>query len=212
MRLKNFLLKRLTVLSIICTAIFFAAQTVLQNSLNSPEDFQKSLPKIFYQGLTDKWMRHKSHLFVATGSKWKSLSESRQVCLATHTSIEMLYWLLTTLQSWSGPISVAIFTPDVEYDISVRYIHYLQRCFPKVRQQVSFHFVQPLAHPMKESKKLSALLSGTEVSCEEDPKEFLNLLLSFKVKYYQPFLQCHEKFHNIVYLKLIQFFSVQRLQ
>ena len=31
------------------------------------------------QGLVDKWRRHKTHLFVATGQDWRPLSESRQV-------------------------------------------------------------------------------------------------------------------------------------
>jgi hypothetical protein len=42
------------------------------------------------------------------------------VCLATQTSIDRAHWLLKTVETWTGPISVAIFTPDLEFDISVR--------------------------------------------------------------------------------------------
>ena len=47
-----------------------------------------------------------------------------------------MYWLLDTLPHWSGPVSIALFTPDVEYHVSIVYIQYLRKCFPKMEQQV----------------------------------------------------------------------------
>jgi hypothetical protein len=60
-----------------------------------------------------------------------------QVCLATQTSVDRIFWLLNTTESWSGPISIAIFCPDVEYDVAVTFIAFLTECYPKIRQQVS---------------------------------------------------------------------------
>lgn len=154
------------------------------------------------QGLVDKWRTHKTHMFSSTGSDWRLLSESRQVCLATQTSIDRVHWLLTTVESWSGPISVAVFTPDLEYDISVRYISYLRTCFPKVMRQVSFHFVYPVAHPMRESEELSALLSGHAVTCEQDPQEFLQFLLQIQVNFWYLIRNQYLSLHFLHYTKI----------
>ena len=104
-----------------------------------------------------------------------------QVCLATQTSIDRAHWLLKTVETWSGPISVAIFTPDLEFDISVRFVNFMRNCHPKVLRQVSFHFVYPVSRPMRESEELVALTAGHAASCDQDPKEFLHFLLQIQV-------------------------------
>ena len=48
-----------------------------------------------------------------------------QVCLATHCSIENIHWLLNLTQMWTGPLSITIFTPDVEFDVAVHVIDFL---------------------------------------------------------------------------------------
>ena len=37
---------------------------------------------------------------------------------------------------WAGPISVALFVPDVEFSIAETFIEYLRNCYPAVRKQV----------------------------------------------------------------------------
>ena len=44
---------------------------------------------------------------------------------------------------WTGPISVALFVPDVEFTIALVFIEYLRNCFPNVRDRVSFHMIYP---------------------------------------------------------------------
>ena len=126
-----------------------------------------------FETFLDKSHRFKTKMFVAPASKWETLSE-RRVCLAAQTSIDRLHWLLETVDRWSGPISIALFTPDIEYHISTVFLSYLRRCYPKVRDQVSFHFTFPLEHPIKESKKLSEIVG--DMSCD-DPKRVLDFLL-----------------------------------
>ena len=63
----------------------------------------------------------------------------------------------------------------------MRYINFLRTCYPKVLRQVSFHFVYPISYPMRESEELAALLSGHSVTCEQDPKEYLQFLLQIQV-------------------------------
>ena len=64
----------------------------------------------------------------------------------------------------------------------MRYINFLRTCYPKVLRQVSFHFVYPISHPMRESEELAALLSGHSVTCEQDPKEYLQFLMQIQVQ------------------------------
>ena len=70
------------------------------------------------------------------------------------------------------------------------YIQYLRRCFPAVREQVSFHFTYPVKHPIKDKipYAIKAAFSNdlmnaieppqsTIPSCEITPKQFIKTLL-----------------------------------
>lgn len=89
-----------------------------------------------YEANLDKYRLFKTKTFTVTGSKWDKLSQSRQVCLGAQTSIDRLYWLLETAKTWSGPISIALFVPDIEFHISKIYLSFIRRCYPAIREQV----------------------------------------------------------------------------
>ena len=94
---------------------------------------------------------------------------------------------------FSISIFIALFTPDIEYVVANIYIQYLRKCFPAVRNQVSFHYTYPVDHPIRIEQQeetikiglpndlmeiLSALESpDSELSCEMTPKEFADKLL-----------------------------------
>jgi hypothetical protein len=40
-------------------------------------------------------------------------------------------------EHWSGPLSVSVFTPDMELDIALEYIVFIRQCFQPIRDQVS---------------------------------------------------------------------------
>ena len=65
------------------------------------------------------------------------------VCIGTHASVDRMHWIVQMANRWSGPISVALFAPDVEFTIAVVFIEYLRNCFPNVRDRVSFHLIYP---------------------------------------------------------------------
>ena len=63
------------------------------------------------------------------------------------------------------------------------YIQYLQKCFPAVRKQVSFHYTYPVNHPIqnkipdtKDTMFTTDLLQSSE-SCDITPKQFADRLL-----------------------------------
>ena len=41
-----------------------------------------------------------------------------------------------SISRWKGPISVALFVPDVEFSIAETFIEYLRNCYPAVKEQV----------------------------------------------------------------------------
>lgn len=47
---------------------------------------------------------------------------------------------------WDAPISVSVFTPDVEYAIARAYLTYLITCYPYLGDKVSVHFTYPKDH------------------------------------------------------------------
>ena len=40
--------------------------------------------------------------------------------------MDKLHWLVDTVATWHGPVSVAVFVPDKEFDIAQLYISYLR--------------------------------------------------------------------------------------
>ena len=113
--------------------------------------------------------------FIVTGDDWNALSKERRLCLGAQTSIDKSFWVLDTLENWSGPFSIAIFTPDYEYHVSMKYIEYLRHCFPKVRKQFSFHICYPHDHIIKENEHLNRI-AIEDFSCNHPKDVLLNFL------------------------------------
>ena len=55
----------------------------------------------------------------------------------THETVVVV---IDTLCRWSGPISVALFLPDVEFSIGLVFIEFLRNCYPAVRDQVNIRW------------------------------------------------------------------------
>ena len=103
-------------------------------------------------------------------SKWSNRSDWK-VCLSSQCSADLLHWVVEQTKTWSGPMSVAVFAPDVDYTIASVMIQYMTVCFPRIKEQVSFHIIYPGAMPSK--------LMHTEVldfDCER-PEEVNNELI-----------------------------------
>ena len=98
-------------------------------------------------GLWDRSRVFKIFPFVITGEHWTNLTGDWNVCLSTQTSVNYLFWLVEQSNTWDGPISVSVFVPDVDYTIAVLMIKYMRTCFPKIREQVTFHMVFPNVMP-----------------------------------------------------------------
>ncbi|KAK7070888.1 Beta-1,4-glucuronyltransferase 1, partial [Halocaridina rubra] len=95
------------------------------------------------RGSLDQSRRFLTHPFTVAGERWKTVTDSWNICMSTQTSANLLFWIEKHTEMWQGPISVSVYTPDVDYTIAVKIISFLQTCIPAVRQRVSFHFSYP---------------------------------------------------------------------
>ncbi|XP_024945832.1 beta-1,4-glucuronyltransferase 1 isoform X2 [Cephus cinctus] len=81
---------------------------------------------------------------VLTGSGFSSLSESHLVSLATQSSVEKLHSIVQVAHHWTGPISVALYAAgDEEFDVLQKYLVYLRKCYPPIRDRVLFSLLMP---------------------------------------------------------------------
>ena len=95
-------------------------------------------------GVFDKSRNFQSHMFSVVGEAWSALSSSRALCLGAQTSVDRLYELVELVKNWSGPMSIAVFVPDIELGVGLRYIQYLRSCNLAIERQVSFHLIYPV--------------------------------------------------------------------
>ncbi|RZF38665.1 hypothetical protein LSTR_LSTR003471 [Laodelphax striatellus] len=126
-------------------------------------------------GRWDKGHLYKLFDSVVVGERFAEVSDEYSVCLATQSSLEKLHSLVEVTHHWSGPISVALFAAgDGEIHLLKGYVSYLRRCYPPIRERVSFH--------MGFSKdNVPTILSGSEPTDQFDcnhPEVTLRLLVN----------------------------------
>lgn len=126
------------------------------------------------QGVFDQFRMFKSHMFSVTGSDWSALTSSRLLCLGAQTSVDRLYELTELVTSWSGPMSISVFAPDIELGIAGKYISYLRSCYPAINNQVSFHLTYPASHPGRQDISFDELVG--KLDCKQ-PKQVMKYLL-----------------------------------
>ena len=100
------------------------------------------------RGMWDKSRVFKTYPFFVKSSRWSNLADWN-VCLSTQASADLLFWVVEQVKTWKGPLSVAVFAPDVDYTIAILMIQYMRLCFIDVKQRVSFHMVHPDVMPSK---------------------------------------------------------------
>lgn len=85
--------------------------------------------------------------FSIIGEQYTSLSDQFKVCLATQGSLERLSMLAQVAHQWTGAISAAVFAAGEELALLKLYIGFLRKCYPVVRNRVSFHLAMPAERP-----------------------------------------------------------------
>ena len=134
-------------------------------------------------GVFDKFRKFQSHMFSVVGEAWSVLSSSRALCLGAQTSVDRLYELVELVKNWSGPMSIAVFVPDIELAVGLRYIQYLRSCNLAIERQVSFHLIYPVEHQgttnHPDLQGLDEVVGNMD--CKQ-PKQVLKFLLNVRSK------------------------------
>ncbi|XP_037084726.1 uncharacterized protein LOC119105362 [Pollicipes pollicipes] len=100
------------------------------------------------------------------------LATEYSVTLATQASLDRLSQLAELAERWTGPISAAVFAPDVEHALVRTYVAYLRRCSAAVRERVTFSLLIPAAWPARPD----TAQGRPTLPCHQ-PRHALNLLL-----------------------------------
>ncbi|XP_023325775.1 beta-1,4-glucuronyltransferase 1 isoform X2 [Eurytemora carolleeae] len=132
------------------------------------------------EGVFDQFRMFKVFDFSKTGQNWLHLGK-RHICLGAQTSVDRIYHLVELLGGWTGQLSLAIFTPDLELSVAHKYIQFLSHCYPNLHQQVSFHLVEPVEHPGVMNMDIFNEIHENQVKCE-DHKIYLEQLMSYLPK------------------------------
>ncbi|XP_025837228.1 beta-1,4-glucuronyltransferase 1-like isoform X1 [Agrilus planipennis] len=125
--------------------------------------------------------------FVAAKRTYKC---EESVTFATTATYNFLGNVLPIVESWDGPVSVAVYAPGSDFNLALESIAYLRECGnPLVTETVSFHlFFQMTYFPDKNlaNEKFS---SGKAVNCSlKPPYETYSSGQSFKDKHNELFM------------------------
>jgi hypothetical protein len=74
---------------------------------------------------------------------------------------------LQVAKTWSGPISISIYAPDLEYDFTAKIIQHLVQCQPAVMTKVAIHLIFPSEKPPKRLSKMSNNIDCSTGSAEK---------------------------------------------
>ncbi|XP_022083043.1 beta-1,4-glucuronyltransferase 1-like [Acanthaster planci] len=67
-----------------------------------------------------------------------------EVTLVTQCSVNNLYHLVDLVVRWRGPVSVAVFSSSPDISTFNNVLFTLRECFPGIKENVTFHLVQPI--------------------------------------------------------------------
>lgn len=130
-------------------------------------------------GRWDNSRQYRYFDFASVGARFDELSKQYKVCLATQSSIERLYSLVSVATHWTGPISLAVYVAgDDELYLLQLYLSYLKNCFTSIRDSVTIH----LAYPIKRAPKVVRKFLKSDYSnfvCEQ-PEATLKKLMKFR--------------------------------
>ncbi|XP_031638195.1 beta-1,4-glucuronyltransferase 1 [Contarinia nasturtii] len=130
-------------------------------------------------GRWDNSRQYKYFDFAVIGNRFDELTKKYKVCLATQSSLERLYSLVSVANRWTGPISLAVFVAgDDELYLLQLYLSYLQNCFAPIRDAVTIH----LAYPIKRAPKMVRKFLKSDYTnfvCDQ-PELTLKKLMKFR--------------------------------
>lgn len=81
------------------------------------------------------------------GRDEQSVPISQGLTLVTQCSLARLHHLPPLAKHWQGPVSIAVFALSGEVQAVVQTFHLLRKCYPEIKENVTFSLVFPLNSP-----------------------------------------------------------------
>ena len=93
---------------------------------------------------------------------------NESVTYTTHADFTFLDNIVPLVERWRGPISIAVFSPGADFNITVMTVAFLRACRPLVAKHVTFHLFFPSDHMPVHVPPTSHVLA-TKPSCSQHP-------------------------------------------
>lgn len=96
--------------------------------------------------------------------------------LVTQSSLDKILWLEKVTQRWTGPISLTVFAPDVEFELLALFLDHLIFCDPELGAKLAIHvFYEEKKPPIKNLKVLNSHI----FNCSLNTAKVLNSIFEF---------------------------------
>ncbi|XP_075982089.1 beta-1,4-glucuronyltransferase 1-like isoform X2 [Anticarsia gemmatalis] len=128
----------------------------------SPETGSQSSYRVIYDAIT--------------GMAYANYSKTQAVTYVTQATPEFLYHIVEIARYWDGPISIAVYVPRYDLDLTMQIMKQLCHCYPGM-MKVSLHLFYPKRIPPKirtlEEKMRSLVTAAPTVSTTNETVEDL---------------------------------------
>lgn len=118
--------------------------------------------------------KHHPHLWRAE----RRPAEDHAVSITTFCTVTRLNWLPWLLQSWAGPLSVAVLAPRPDFPALVAAVNYLKKCYPSSMTRVSIHLAYP-NHSVPDFNFIED--KSKNYACDDSGEEYGKLLGEYRV-------------------------------
>lgn len=96
------------------------------------------------------------------GRAYVNHSKYDAVTYATHATPEFVYHVVEIAHYWDGPISLSVFVPDFDLDITMQIMNHLCHCYENM-EKVSLHLFYLNMHPPKLISKEEKMVTTTQI-------------------------------------------------
>ncbi|XP_059097921.1 beta-1,4-glucuronyltransferase 1-like [Tigriopus californicus] len=80
-------------------------------------------------------------MFAIVGSAWQSLSHQSVVTLCTQGNLDYMGNLPYLGSRWKGPMSIAIYVPGIDWDLTRMFVEHLNHCYPEMVSRTNYQLL-----------------------------------------------------------------------